>query len=114
MPKRDGKARRKPRDKDQNDRDSRQPKQAPPPDGNYSHFDWAGVCGSGQDFVDTACLLSLLCNQLREDTVDEGDDENDVHEENEQDKISDEDLAPWTPRYVIKRTKSSFIWLIYD
>ena len=45
--------------------------------------------------MDTTCLLSLLCNQLREDNVDEGDDENHVDEENEQDEISDEDLAPW-------------------
>ena len=47
MPKRGGKVRRKRPNKDQNDRDSRQPKQAPPPNGNYFHFDWAGICGSG-------------------------------------------------------------------
>ena len=55
--------------------------------------------------MDTACLLSLLCNQLREDTVDEGDDENDVHEENEQDEISDEDLARWDSQIRDKEDK---------
>ena len=103
MPKRGGKARRKRPTENENDRDNRQPKQAAPPAGNHLLFDWAGICGSGQDFVDTACLLSLLCTQLRDDTEDESDDENDVHEENEQDEISDEDLAPWDSQIRDKR-----------
>lgn len=45
--------------------------------------------------MDAACLLQLLCRQLREDTEDESYHEQDVNAKNEQHDTSDEDLAPW-------------------
>ncbi len=45
--------------------------------------------------MDAACLLSLLCKLLREDTEDIGDHELDRDAEDGQDDISDQDPAPW-------------------
>ena len=45
--------------------------------------------------MDAACLLSLLCKQLRDDTEDEDDHEYDVEAGDEQDDMSDEDFQAW-------------------